>query len=166
MYKSVSVLGAAAMMLAACAQPGANLGANVYQAGQINQRQEARVVNILATLPAKVEVSNAENQRTAQLVGGLLGAGAGLAVGSVGHSPASYALGGAGGAAAGVAAGSLVPGRVLVDGVSLTYEDHGQTFNSAQVGKLCEFKAGRAIVVSTGPGVTRIQPNATCPAAT
>jgi outer membrane lipoprotein SlyB len=56
-----------------------------------------------------------------------------------------------------------VPGTVLVGGVSITYEDEGQTFNSAQVGQICEYVPGKAIVVETGPGTTRIQPNATCP---
>src|SRR5690242_2765307 len=121
MRKSFPVLISATVLLSACAQPGANLVANVYQADQVNQRQEARVVNVLAVLPARVEVSNVENQRTAQLVGGLLGAGAGLAVGGgLSHRASGYALGGAGGAAAGVALASLVPGRVLVDGVSIT----------------------------------------------
>jgi outer membrane lipoprotein SlyB len=164
--KSVLMLTATSVLLAGCVQSGANLAADAYQANQVNQRQEAKGVNILMVRPAKVEVDNGENQRTAQLVGGLLGAGAGLALGGgLSHRLGGYALGGAGGAAAGAAAGSLVPGRVLVDGVSLTYEEDGHTFNSAQVGKLCEFQPGRAIVISTGPGVTRIQPNAGCPVA-
>ncbi|WP_264798918.1 hypothetical protein, partial [Acetobacter peroxydans] len=73
------------------------------------------------------------------------------------------ALGGVGGAAAGVGAGSLVPGKTLVEGVSLTYEQNNQTFNSAQVGRACEFAPGRAIMVESAPGETRIQPNHACP---
>ncbi|MBV8093709.1 MAG: hypothetical protein JO110_10825 [Acetobacteraceae bacterium] len=170
MHPALPVLGVATVMLAACAQPGANLAANVYQANEVNQRQAAKTIEIIAVVPAKVEVSNAENQQTARLVGGLLGAGAGLALaGTAGHAhqPVAYALAGGGGAAAGVAAGSLVPGKVLVDGVSLTYEDNNELFTSTQVGKPCEFMPHKnALMIITGPGVTRIQPNATCPAAT
>jgi outer membrane lipoprotein SlyB len=49
----------------------------VYTQAQVNTRQNADVVNILAVMPAKVQVSNAENQRTARIAGGLLGAAAG-----------------------------------------------------------------------------------------
>jgi hypothetical protein len=70
----------------------------------------------------------------------------------------------AGGGAVGALTGSLVPGQVLVDGVSITYEDHGSTYSSAQVGRLCEFVPGRALLISPTQTETRIQPNATCPA--
>ncbi|MBV8093728.1 MAG: hypothetical protein JO110_10930 [Acetobacteraceae bacterium] len=134
--------------------------------GQVNTRQHAEVVNILAILPAKVKVSNAENQRTAQIVGGLIGAlaGAGLGAG-LGHhyTLAAGTVGAAGGGVFGAAAGSLVPDQVLVDGVSITYTDHGNTFNSAQVGRACEYKQGQAIMVATSPTDTRIQPNNACP---
>jgi outer membrane lipoprotein SlyB len=76
---------------------------------------------------------------------------------------ATGTVGAVGGGAVGVAAGSLVPGQVLVDGVSITYTDHGGTFSSAQVGKTCEYVPGQAIMVSTSPTETRVQPNATCP---
>jgi outer membrane lipoprotein SlyB len=157
----ISVLG-----LAACAQPGAESAPNVYTQGQVNTRQKADVVNILAVMPAKVQVSNAENQRTAQIAGGLLGAvaGGGLGAGLARHNAlATGTVGAVGGGAVGVAAGSLVPGQVLVDGVSITYTDHGGTFSSAQVGKTCEYVPGQAIMVSTSPTETRVQPNATCP---
>ena len=123
------------LALSACATPGEENRADSYTADQVNARQEAKVVNILAILPAKVQVSNAQNQRAAQI----------------------------GGAGVGVGAGSLVPGKVMVQGVSLTYVEDGHTFNSAQVGKLCEFKLGQAIMVQTAPNVTRIQPNTACP---
>jgi outer membrane lipoprotein SlyB len=154
------------LSLAACAQPGADAAANVYSEGQVNTRQKAEVVNILAVLPARVKVSNAENQRTAQIVGGLLGAGAGagLGAGLGSHNAlATGAVGAVGGGVVGVAAGSLVPGQVLVDGVSITYTDHGSTFSSAQVGRACEYAPGQAIMIATSPTETRIQSNATCP---
>jgi outer membrane lipoprotein SlyB len=163
--KSSNVLlaGALATVLVGCAQPGANLQANVYHAGQVNQQQEARVVDILAVLPAQVEVSNAQNKTSAQIIGGVLGILAGAAIGS---KFGGMGLGGLAGGGAGVAAGSLVPDSALVDGVSLTYTERGRTLNSAQVGRICDYKPGKAIVISTGPGETRIQPNDTCPVKT
>lgn len=155
--------------LVGCAEPGANLKANVYQAGQVNQAQEAKVVDILAVLPAKIEADNSQNQQTAQVAGALLGAVGGAflggGLGNHHYSAGNFAAGGLLGGVAGHAAGSLVPQTALVEGVSLTYTENGHTLNSAQVGKMCEFAPGRAIVISTGPGETRIQPNASCPAA-
>jgi outer membrane lipoprotein SlyB len=160
------VAGISVLSLAACAQPGAESAANVYSQGQVNTRQKADVVQVLAVMPAKVQVSNAQNQRAAQLAGGILGAagGAGLGAGLAGHNAlAAGTVGAVGGGVVGAAAGSLVPGQVLVDGVSITYTQHGQTFNSAQVGRLCEYAPGQAIMISTSATETRIQPNATCP---
>ena len=160
---------AALIFLAVCLQgcaTGTNLQSNVYQAGQVNQRQEAEVVEILAVLPAKVEVSNEEARRLAQTGGVLLGAIGGAAIGNNVRNASSNTrlIGGVAGAGVGGVAGSLVPGKVLVDGVSLTYVQNGKTFNSAQVGKPCEFKPGRAIVISTTPTETRIQTNSECSA--
>jgi outer membrane lipoprotein SlyB len=165
MRKLATILTSASL-LSACAT-GANLQSNVYRADQVNQRQEAKVISVLAVLPAKVEVNNQQAQQTAQVVGGLLGALAGTAIANnVGHhSLGGNMFGGAAGGGLGYVAGSMVPGTTLVDGVSLTYVEDGQTLNSAQVGKLCEFQPGKAIVISTGANETRIQPNATCQAA-
>ncbi len=153
-------------LLAGCSQPGAESAANVYDASQVNQRQEAKVVNILAVTPSRVQVSNAQNQRTAQIAGGIFGALAGGTIGNNIGRPTAFntLLGGTAGGATGVAAGSLVPGQVLVEGVSLTYEEAGHTYSSAQVGRLCEFQPGKALMFSTGGNETRIQSNATCPA--
>ena len=116
-------------------------------------------------MPAKVEAPNTQARKTAEVFGALLGAVGGGVIGhNVGNrAPVNTALGATGGAVAGGALGSLVPGEVLVDGVSITYEDHGQTFNSAQVGRLCEFVPGKAIEIASSPRETRIQPNASCP---
>ncbi len=148
-----------------CAATGENLQANVYKAGQVNTAQAAKVVNILAVMPAKVEVDNSQQKKEAEVVGGILGAIGGGVIGntSTGHSAGGTVLGGAAGGVGGAALGSLVSDKVLVDGVSLTYEADGKTLNSAQVGKLCEFHPGKAIMISTSPMETRIQPNATCP---
>jgi outer membrane lipoprotein SlyB len=151
--------------LTACQQPGADLAANVYQADQVNQSQDAKIINILALSPAKVEVSNAQNEHTAQVVGGLLGAvgggllGGNIGSGGAGHVVAGAALGGVGGAAA----GSLVPGQVLVSGVTIGYTEAGALHTSTQVGEMCQFKMGQAMVVTTQANETRVQPNAVCP---
>lgn len=154
-----------AVGLAGCQTPGADLAANAYQAGQVNSPQAAAVVTILAVMPAKVAVDNTQGQKTAQLVGGILGAALGAAIGNnVGfHSTGNSALGVVAGGVVGASAGSLAPGKILVSGVSITYENAGQTLNSVEVGKLCQFKPGKAVMVSTSPMNTRIQPNATCP---
>jgi outer membrane lipoprotein SlyB len=155
----------AVALLSGCQTPGQELGANVYNAGEVNSRQEAETVQILAVLPAKVQVSNAQNQHTAQVVGGILGALAGgIAGANVGrYHQTNTVLGAAGGGVAGAAAGSLVPSTELVDGVSIAYKQDGKVFNSAEVGQVCQFQPGTAIMISTGPNETRIQPNATCP---
>jgi outer membrane lipoprotein SlyB len=167
-WVKAAVVGISVLNLAACAQPGVEAGANVYGEGQVNTRQKAEVVNILAVMPAKVAVTNAQNQQAAQIVGGLLGAmaGAGLGAGLGHHNGlAAGTVGAVGGGIFGNAAGSLVPGEVLIDGVSITYEDHGSTYSSAQVGHMCEYVPGRAIMISTSPTETRIQPNTACRAA-
>ena len=155
--------------LAGCATPGEENRADVYTSDQVNSRQAANVITILAVLPARVQVDNSQNQRTAQLMGGMLGAvGGGLLGGGLAHRNvlATGTVGAVGGGALGVAGGSLVPGQVLVDGVSIAYEDNGQTFNSAQVGRACEYAPGHAIMVQVSPTSTRIQPNAVCPVPT
>lgn len=155
----------ACFILTACQQPGANLAANVYQADQVNQSQDAKVINILSLSPAKVQVSNAQNQQAAEVAGGVLGAVAGgliggnVSGGSVGTGLGGAALGGVGGAAA----GSLVPSSTLVDGVTIGYNQDGNIHTSTQVGELCQFKLGQALVVSTQQNETRVQPNAACP---
>jgi outer membrane lipoprotein SlyB len=152
-------------LLTACQQPGADLAANVYQADQVNQSQDAKIINILSLSPAKIEVSNAQNQRTAQVVGGLLGAvGGGLLGGNVGNGSAGNVVGGAAlGGIGGAAAGSLVPGQVLVSGVTIGYTEAGALHTSTQVGEMCQFQMGQAMVVTTQANETRVQPNAVCP---
>jgi outer membrane lipoprotein SlyB len=159
-----ALLIASTIGLLGCQQPGANLQSNVYKAGQVNSAQDAKVVSILAVLPAKVEVDNTQQRKNAAVLGGVLGA---IGGGVVGHNVSSNrangtTVGALGGGAGGAVVGSLVPDKVLVDGVSITYKYKGKTLNSAQVGKLCEYKPGKAVVISTSPTETRIQANATC----
>lgn len=163
--KIISVLSAFA--LAGCQAPGENLKANVYRADQVNTAQAATIANILAVMPAKIEADNTQQKQVAQLAGGILGAAAGGVAGSnlfTRNKVGGTALGAVGGGAVGAMAGSLVPDKILVEGVSITYEMNGRTLNSAQVGRNCEYAPGKAVLVSTSPIETRIQPNATCPA--
>jgi len=157
---------ATSVSLSACQTPGENLQANVYQANQVNSVQNAKVVKILAVMPARVEADNSQNQKAAETVGALLGAVSGGIAGNKmsDQKGTGTAAGAAAGGLGGAALGSLVPGKVLVPGVSITYLYKGKTLHSAQVGRLCEYMSGKAVVISTSPTETRIQPNATCPA--
>lgn len=158
---------AVTVLFSGCQATGEQYAANVYQANQVNARQAARTVRILAVMPAKVQVDNRQAKQAAQIFAGILGAVAGGAIGhSIGNRDASNTtLGAVTGGVAGAAAGSMVGSQTLVDGVSITYVQDGQTYNSAQVGALCQFAPGEAVMISTGPNETRIQPNAICPIA-
>ncbi len=162
--KAISA-GLVTALLAGCAAPGAQYQANVYRADQVNQTQEARTVEILAIMPAKIEVSNEQGKKQAMVIGALLGAAGGAAMGGALARNGGLA-GGVGGTAAGAALGSLAPDKILVDGVQLTYTENEKTLSSAQVGKLCEYKPGTAILIATGPNETRVQANAVCPVET
>jgi outer membrane lipoprotein SlyB len=157
-----------AIALTGCAATGDNLKSNVYKEGQVNQVQSAKTITILAVLPAQIEVDNSEQKKNAQIAGGVLGAlagGLGAGFGTKGN-PWATAGATAGGGAIGAAAGSMVKDKALVEGVSLTFTDEsGKTLNSAQVGRQCEFRAGKAIMISATATETRIQPNnpAGCP---
>ena len=120
------------------------------------------MVTILSISPAKVEVSNEQAQQTAQVGGAVLGAVLG---GVLGNNMGSHngLAGGIVGGVAGAAAGSLVPGSTLVDGVTLGYSEGGNLLSSTQVGEMCQFEPGKALVISTQESETRIQPNAVCP---
>jgi len=154
-----------ALLLSGCQTPGENLQANVYRSDQVNSVQNAKVIKILAVMPARVEADNSQNQKSAQTIGALLGAVGGGVLGNKmsDQKGAGTVAGAAAGGIGGAALGSLVPAKVLVPGVSLTYVLHGRTLHSAQVGRLCEYVPGKAVMVSTNPNETRIQPNATCP---
>jgi len=155
----------ALIALSGCAATGENLKGNVYKAGQVNSSQNARTIKITAVLPAQIEVDNSKQQKQAMVAGGALGALAGGLAGGFGGIGTAGTVGTTvGGGALGAAAGSMVSDKVLVEGVSIAYLENGKMFTSAQVGKLCEFKANEvALIISTGPNETRIQPNATCP---
>lgn len=168
MLQKSSVLCAvlSAALLSGCVTNGEQYQGNVYKADQVNQRQDARTVRILAVLPAKVEVENTQGKQAAQAIGGVLGVIGGTVVGSKldRHSNTSKIAGAVGGGTLGVvAASAMVQDKILVDGVSITYVEKGKTYTSTQVGRKCEFIPGTAIVISTEAKETRVQPNATCP---
>lgn len=145
-----------ALSLAGCAS-GDQYKANVYRAGQVNQAQSAKMIQIMAINPAQIEVDNSKGKQAAQIGGAILGA---LLGGAAGNHSGNVGAGAVAGGVVGVAAGTMVSNKVLVDGVQLTYVDNNQMMSSAQVGKLCEFKLGTALVISTSNSYeTRIQPN-------
>lgn len=152
-------------LLSGCAANSAQLAANAYSANQVNQKQEAKTVQIISVLPAKVFVDNTANKETAKAFGTLLGIAAGATIGnSVSNNKGADIVGGVAGGVAGNLAGNVVSDKTEVDGVTLAYQENGKVFTSTQVGRDCEFKPGIALMVNTGKGdETRIQPNASCP---
>ncbi len=163
MKKIALVAAIATLTLAGCANDGTYYRSDTYYAQGVNQAQEVRTVEILSVGAAKVAVPNKESRNEAEKIGTVLGALAGVAISS--HNSdrtSSRVLGGLAGAAVGNMAGSAVAGNKstnYVDGVQITFRYNNKLFNSAQVGQPCEYKLGPAIMVSTSPTETRIQPN-------
>ena len=141
MIKTKLLVPAVALFaLAGCQTNGDMYRSDVYGSNQVNQAQQVQTVEIIAIQPARVAVNNQSDRNVSQMVGTALGGILGAALGAGGSSAAS-------------------PQNSLVDGVQLTFKMNGRIFNSAQVGQMCEFKYGPAIMTSTGPTSTRIQPN-------
>ncbi len=157
--KLIAVAVASVAFLTACAT-GEEYRADVFDSTKVNQEQVVEIVNILMVAPAKVAVDNKANKQRAQMAGAILGAFAGALIGN-GHGSRGATAGAGIGGVTGAVGGSMVPDKVVVDGVSLTYQKAGSTkiLNSAQVGKPCEFKEGRAMLLSSDGKETRIQPN-------
>ncbi len=127
-----------------------------------NHSTSSRVLGGLAG--GAIGGSNAESGDRARAAGAILGAIAGAAIGNHNnHSTSSRVLGGlAGGAIGGMVgdAATGATGTAYVDGVQLVYRaPNGKIYQSAQVGRLCEFKTGPAVMVSPRANETRIQPN-------
>ncbi len=164
MRKNIAAIGAvcSALVLAGCANDGTAYRSDVYWSGQVNQAQEVKTVQIIAVMPARITVDNRSDRSESSTMGMILGALAGAAVGAtVSDSPDAVIAGTVGGAALGNIAGKGVSGRAenFVDGVQITFRYDDKIFNSAQVGRVCEYKTGTAIMVSPSPNETRIQPN-------
>lgn len=133
---AAGILAVSFLFGAGCKATGNEYAANVYGTNQVNQKQEAKTVKIIAVMEAKIAVDNTENKKNAQTFGTVLGA----------------------------AAGTMVDDKVLVDGVTLTYSEDDKIYTSSQLGRQCQFQPGVALIVSTKANETRIQPNAVCPA--
>lgn len=167
--KKIAVLSLGSLfMLSACQQPGQDLRPDSYDASSVNTVQRGRIVTILSVSPAKITVDNSHNQKTATVVGGILGTalGVGLA-GGVGHAGwgGDTAAGIGGALAGGALAHSVAGAKTQVNGVSIGYQDRagGDVLFSAQVGRTCEYKPGTAALITMGNNQTRVQPNAVCP---
>ncbi len=162
MKKTLATLMVTSIALTGCAPTGEDLGANVYDEGQLNTQQEVKTVKILAITPAKVRVKNTQNKQLAQTAGGILGGVLGAVVGYQ-YSGAGAGAGAVAGATGGVLASSVVKDTVIVPGVSLTYKQGSHIYSSTQAGRSCEFKKGTALMIISRAKETRIQPNAECP---
>lgn len=169
--------------LAGCTATGEQHRSDTYQAAEVNQKIEAKTIEIIAILPARVAVDNTAGKEAAQTTGVIAGALLGGVLGNQSNSSSGTAVGAGAGGLAGAAIGSTVEDVVMVDGIQLTYrqeviediedvEDgkrvtrtvkHKKTFTSTQVGKQCEYKNGVALLVTTVKDETRIQPNSACP---
>ena len=155
--KHAALAASVAALLAGCQANGDIYRSDVYSAGQVNQAQQ---VQIIALQLARVAVHNSSDRTTNQLLGTVIG---GILGGVIGHSidnGTGTTVGAIAGGALGAAGASYAsPQNAMVNGVQITFKMNGRIFNSAQVGKLCEFKLGPAIMTSTSPTSTRIQPN-------
>lgn len=149
--------------LVGCQATGEQYQSDVFDASQVNTQQEAKTVKIITVSPTKIKVSNEKNQKAAMMVGGVLGALGGAALGA-GKNTDTAIIGGVAGGGAGALAGSMVSDTSLVPGVLIGYSENGKIFTSAQVGRPCDYKVGEiSLMVMTMSNETRIQPNAACP---
>ncbi len=162
----ISVLTLSALVaLSGCAmEDGSRYRSDVYSANSVNRVQAVETIEIVYMAPAQVAVNVSRDRDQAKTVGMILGAIAGAAIGNHGHhSTSSRVMGGLAGGALGNLAGGAVgdsTAQEFVDGVQLTYRGKdGRLYQSAQVGNLCEYRLGSAILVAPSQGESRIQPN-------
>lgn len=162
MKKLALLCAVPAVILAGCANDGSVYRSDVYSTSMVNQAQEVQTVEIIAVVPARVAVANASGRSSGRNAGMILGALAGAAAGLlISDHPDAVIAGTVAGGALGGMTGQEASGGTqnLVDGVQLTFRHNGKIYNSAQVGQICEFRTGTAIMVSPTPNSTRIQPN-------
>ena len=128
----------------------------IYKAGQVNQPQNLKKVEINALAAVKIEADNVQGKQAAQVGDSILGGLLSSAVGSrYQNSPVVSVASGLSGTAS-----MMVPDKTLIDGVQITYAEDSNLKISVQIAQLCEFKIGSAIAVSSLDGSeTRIQPN-------
>ncbi len=154
MLKGLSITLSIALLVA-CVDPATQHGANVFDTSDLNSRQEAKIINIVSLEQGKVKVDNRTNKEAAAVFGAIAGALLGSTKDS-GHAAGGALLGGAVGE-------GLVPSETLVDGVKILYSEGGQILTSVQIGKMCQFATGPALVVITRKNETRVQSNAATP---
>lgn len=164
MKKLTLIACLSALTLVGCATDGTRYRSDTYYASGVNQAQQVRTVEILAIGTANIAITENQNRSDASQLGMIIGAIAGAAIGNQSHDHrlTNRVLGGLTGAAVGHMAGSAAAGGDSVDyvqGVQLTFRYKDKIYNSAQVGQPCEYKTGLAVMVSTSPTETRIQPN-------
>lgn len=165
MKKLTLVACLSALALAGCATDGTRYRSDTYYATAVNQAQQVRTVEILAIGVAKVAIPNDVRRDDSGNLGMIIGAIAGAAIGNQSHSHrfSNRIVGGLAGAAVGHMVGDSLTGSGsgvdYVDGVQLTFRYKNKLYNSAQVGLPCEYKTGLAVMISTSPTETRIQPN-------
>ncbi|KAE8178203.1 hypothetical protein [Photobacterium carnosum] len=159
MKKIIALSLLSAVILSGCGVTGEQYKASTYQVSALNQKQEAKTINIIAVTPAKVQVDNKEAKKDVAAVGGFLGSIAGA---FIGNNQGETLVGGVLGGVTGGASSMLVSDKVMVDAVSLTYSENNKIYTSTQVGQACEFKPGVALVISTQANETRVQPNSVC----
>ena len=162
--KLILATGLTALVLTGCAVDGTRYRSDTYYASAVNQAQQVRTVEILAIGSAKVAISNEANRSDGSNIGMILGAIAGAAIGNQSHDHrlTNRVIGGLAGGVVGHMLGESAGGRDsvdYVDGVQLTFRYKDKLYNSAQVGRPCEYKTGLAVMISTSPTETRIQPN-------
>ena len=167
MKKVFPVLAISGMLgLAACSTPGEEYRPDVFDQSQVNQAQDQRVVNIVAVSAARTRVQNEHNHQVSELSGAAIGAGLGAGLGTAfGGGLAGGLAGVAGGAIGGMVGGQVVQNKAIVSSVIVTYDDPRLvgTHSSTQIGRVCEYKLGNALLLLTAQGETRVQPNSECP---
>ncbi|MBE2985088.1 hypothetical protein CCAL9344_03460 [Campylobacter sp. RM9344] len=164
-FISLAICGA---LFAGCgAKTADTMGGNVYNQGELNRQQSVKVVTILEVLPARVAVEDGGTKTQSTTVGAVLGAAVGAVTGYAlggGSSDKGAVIGGiVGGTLGGVGGSKVGDEATIVDAVSLVYKIGDEVFTSTQAGKVCEFIAGEAYMISSQGSDTRIQPNTKCP---
>ena len=156
---------ATTVALTGCVSDGGNrYRSDVYSVNNVNRVQRVETITIQSVTPAQIALPRNEGQDRSEITGTIIGAIAGAAIGNHGHhSTSSRVMGGIAGAALGNLAGNAIGGQVssdYADGVQITWRGKdGNLYQSAQVGRLCEFKVGPALLVAPNSGDARVQPN-------
>ncbi|MCR4941586.1 MAG: hypothetical protein K5978_02170 [Campylobacter sp.] len=172
MKKEILSLLVVASFIGCGSKTADTMGGNVYNSGELNKKQQVKVVRITDIIPAKVAVKEAGTKTTSTGVGAVLGAATGAVIGYAlggGHSNKGAVVGGVvGGTLGGVGGSKIGDEAAIVEGVTLVYTTTSasdpskvEQFTSTQAGKFCEFAKGDAYLIGNGYE-TRIQPNAKC----